>query len=53
MEWYCAIRAARQKVLQEKHPDWLSDKVCCGCMCTHICVHHAVCILIGERKFVK
>ena len=28
MEWFCAIRAAKQKVLQEKHPDWLSDKVC-------------------------
>lgn len=27
MEWFCAIRAAKQKVLQEKHPDWLSDKV--------------------------
>lgn len=27
MEWFCAIRAAKQKVLQEKHPDWLADKV--------------------------
>ena len=30
MEWFCAIRAAKQKVLQEKHPDWHSDKVCYG-----------------------
>ena len=53
MEWFCAIRAAKQKVLQEKDPNWDSDKVH---ILLYACyMHHAVHAhtYVDQRKAIK